>query len=165
MALTKKKITGAIFFDLEKAFDKASHAGIIARLETLGLPPTLLNWMVCFRKDRNFQVTYKNSLSNQYPISCRVPQGSCLSPTLFIIFFSHIAKHIPSNIKIALYADDLCIWITCKSIKDLEFFLQIAIDKIVEFCKTWGFSINRGKTCYTTFTTAGLRSNYAIKYK
>ncbi|CAF1041935.1 unnamed protein product, partial [Brachionus calyciflorus] len=33
----EKKITGAIFFDLEKAFDKVSHQGLIEKLKSIGL--------------------------------------------------------------------------------------------------------------------------------
>ncbi|RNA19492.1 Pol [Brachionus plicatilis] len=43
--------------------------------------------------------------------------------------------------------------------------LQPAIDKIIDFCKTWDFAINVSKTCYTTFTTAGQRKNYHKNYK
>ncbi|RNA10741.1 hypothetical protein BpHYR1_002702 [Brachionus plicatilis] len=31
--------------------------------------------------------------------------------------------------------------------------------------KKWGFKINKTKTCHTTFTRAGARSNYERKYE
>ncbi|RNA14238.1 AP-like endonuclease reverse transcriptase [Brachionus plicatilis] len=42
--------------------------------------------------------------------------------------------------------------------------LQSAINKIVEFCEKWGLTINKSKTCYNVFTSAGLRKNYVDKY-
>ena len=94
-----------------------------------------------------------------------MPQGSCLSPTLFILYFSGIAKIIPPNVKIALYADDLCIWFTSSSKREIKRVLQNAINAIVEYCRKWGLTINKDKTCYRTFTSAGLRQNYTSKYK
>ena len=35
---------------------------------------------------------------------------------------------------------------------------------IISFCLKWGFKINKSKTCYTIFTTAGQRKNYMYKY-
>ena len=43
--------------------------------------------------------------------------------------------------------------------------LQTAINAISEFCQKWGFTINKSKTTYTVFCTAGWRSNYSRTYK
>ena len=53
---------------------------------------------------------------------------------------------------------------THKSKRKIKQLIQKAFDNIVEFCKKWGFKINRSKTCYSVFTTAGLRNNYQRKY-
>ncbi|RNA10565.1 RNA-directed DNA polymerase from mobile element jockey-like [Brachionus plicatilis] len=60
--------------------------------------------------------------------------------------------------------DDLCIWFTHKSKRIIKKILQSAINKIVEFCEKWGLTINKSKTCYTVFTSTGLRKNYVDKY-
>ncbi|CAF0704716.1 unnamed protein product [Brachionus calyciflorus] len=160
----KKQITVAIFFDLEKAFDKTPHEGILHKLKKLGLSSSILNWIECFLNNREFQVKFKDILSSLKKIDCGVPQGSCLSPTLFSLYFSAIVKIIPPEVKIALYADDLCIWYTGTSKREIKKILQKAINSILSFCKKWGLTINNQKTCYTTFTTAGLRKNYRKKY-
>jgi len=94
-------------FDLEKAFDKVSHEGIIHRLTKVNLPSHFLDWLKSFLTDRTFHVTWSTSTSSTFTTKTGVPQGSCLSSTLFNIFFSDISVHIPSNIHRALYADDL----------------------------------------------------------
>ncbi|RNA18259.1 RNA-directed DNA polymerase from mobile element jockey-like, partial [Brachionus plicatilis] len=75
-----------------------------------------------------------------------------------------VSKIIPPDVKIALFADDLCIWVSKASKKDIQKILQNAVDKIIEYCKKWGFKINENKTCYTTFTKAGHRKNYEKTY-
>ena len=161
----KKHLTGAIFFDLEKAFDKASHEGIIYRLKQHNLSNCLINWIKNFLLDRTYYVEYNGSKSNKYPIKSGVPQGSCISPTLFNIFFSQISESIPPNIKSALFADDLCIWFSDKSKKIIQTQLQQATNQIKLFCNTWGLSLNKSKKYYTIFTTAGYRKSYERLYK
>ncbi|RMZ93264.1 AP-like endonuclease reverse transcriptase [Brachionus plicatilis] len=132
--------------------------------ETTWDQATLTNWTESFLKDRTFQEQYNEATSRPKKIECVVPQASCLSPTLFILYFSDIAKLIPPNVKIAIYADDLCIWYTGSSKREIKRVIQRVINIIVEFCKKWGMTIKKEKTCYTAFTSAGLRQNYTKKY-
>jgi len=162
--IDNKRLTGAIFFDLEKAFDVAPHAGILNKLEKNNLNPCLIKWVKCFLSDRSYQVNWKNNKSKSFSINRGVPQGSCLSPTLFNLYFSDIADVIPKNSDKALFADDLAIWHSDSSLKVIEFNLQRAINKIVTFCDKWGLLLNKKKTCYTVFCPAGLRKNYYRTY-
>jgi len=130
----KKKRTGLITFDLEKAFDKASHQGIILKLEKQNLPSALLNWTENFLSNRSFYVTWNKEKSSTNNIKTGVPQGSCLSPTLFNIFFSDIDTQIPVNIHRALYADDLGILYSSKSLSEITKQLQKAVNAILAFC-------------------------------
>ena len=102
---------------------------------------------------------------NKQLIETGVPQGSSISSTLFIIFFSDIANHIPSHILSALYADNLGILFNSSDLKEITTKLQTAINAISEFCQKWGFTINKSKKTYTVFCTAGWRSNYSRTYK
>ena len=101
----------------------------------MGLNKYLLEWISSFLADRSFFVHFNKSSSSSHPITCGVPQGSCLSPTLFIAYFSDVTKDIDPEIGQALYADDLCIWSSDRSLKKIEKKLQLAIDKISLFCK------------------------------
>jgi len=161
----KKKRTGLITFDLEKAFDKASHQGIIFKLEKQNLPSALLNWTENFLSNRSFYVTWNKEKSSTNNIKTGVPQGSCLSPTLFNIFFSDIDTQIPANIHRALYADDLGILYSSKSLSEITKQLQKAVNAILAFCDSCGLKINKSKTTYLVFTTAGKRKNYERTYK
>jgi len=83
--------------------------------------------------------------STTFTIKTGVPQGSCLSPTLFNIFFSDISDHILKNIHRALYADDLGILYNSDKLKAIESNLQIAVNEINAFCTKWGLVINKSR--------------------
>jgi hypothetical protein len=161
---TKKLHTGTVFFDLEKAFDIAPHDGILNKLEKNNLNPCLIGWVKSFLTERSYQVNWCNNASNSFSICRGVPQGSCLSPTLFNIYFSDIAECIPKQVQKALFADDLGIWFSDSSLKVIESKLQLAINAIESFCDRWGLILSKKKTFYTVFCTAGLRTNYYRTY-
>ena len=153
-----------INFFLEKAFDMILHKDIIKKLREQSLKTSSINWIKSFLKSRTFQVCVNGTISSSKQIKAGVPQGSCLSPTLFVLYFSDIADKLPPDVKVTLFADDLCISCTHKSRTIINETLQTEVDCIIEFCKDWGFKINKSKTCYTTFTRAGFRNNYQRKY-
>ncbi len=93
-------------------------------------------------------------------ILCR----SCLSPTLFNIYFSDITDCLTNQVQKALFADDLGIWCTDSSLKIIETKLQTAINTIEAFSNPWGLILSKKKTFYTVFCTAGLRANYYRTY-
>jgi hypothetical protein len=159
-----KLLVAAILFDLEKAFDKTPHKGIVQCLKNKGLNETLVKWVESFLNDRFFYVAHNKSKSSLQNITCGVPQGSCLSPTLFILYFSDVVKSIDPEVNVALFADDLCVWAKKKTILQSTKTLQKAVDQISKFCKKWGFLINKSKTNYITFTPAGKRNGYEAKY-
>ena len=59
----------AIFFDLEKAFDKINHKAILLKLKSLKLNASLYNWISNFFNNRLFFVQCKDSRSNAFDIN------------------------------------------------------------------------------------------------
>lgn len=92
-----KNMTGMICFDIEKAFDKVWHPGLIAKLCKAKINFRLINLLTSFLKNRTFQVKLNNSLSSKRPCRSGVPQGAVLSPTLANIFTHDIPKHLKQN--------------------------------------------------------------------
>ena len=161
------KITGAVFFDISKAFDRTWHNGILYKLDKIHTPLYLTKWIENFLLNRKFFINVNDQNSALRPIKAGVPQGSCLSPTLFSVYISDIADLITKNhpeVKVALYADDLCIWTSKRKKDELRIALQLAIDDIINFCSSWCLEINVDKSNYTIFTTAGHRSSYERLY-
>ena len=48
----EKKVTQGVFLDVSSAFDKVWHAGLIAKLEQVGVDGTCLDMITCYLADR-----------------------------------------------------------------------------------------------------------------
>lgn len=107
-ALDKHSCVHAAFLDAAKAFDRVDHPVLLERLAEIGVQGTALKWFHSYLSGRHIRTRVNGVESFPLPISSGVPQGSCLGPLLFLIYF----KDIPSVVSAAsaLFADDTLIY-------------------------------------------------------
>lgn len=78
----KRQHMVAVFFDLEKAFDKTWRYNILRQLHNWQIRGKLPNFLSSFLSTRSFQVRIGQSISESHALENGVPQGSPLSGTL-----------------------------------------------------------------------------------
>ena len=137
--------TIAIFLDMEKAFDRVWHAGLKFKLRLLGLPDGILRWISSFLSDRKMRVFVNGKLSRDINPSFGVPQGSPISPLLFILFVTDIAVNIKDT-KISQFADDIALYYSNKIFEQSVLNLQRNLNKLDIWCKTWRMGLNPSKS-------------------
>ena len=76
----------AAFLDVEKAFDNVWHNGLSYKIFMLDLPTKMTHWFSDFLVGRVIQVNVNGFLSDKISPIAGVPQGSVLSPLLFLIY-------------------------------------------------------------------------------
>ncbi|GFV15999.1 RNA-directed DNA polymerase from mobile element jockey [Trichonephila clavipes] len=101
---SKKKYTGAVFLDIQKAFDRVWHTGLLYKLIKINAPPQLILIIKSFLNNRSFAVRVNDTHSSTKQIRAGAPQGALLSPTLFNIYVNDIPKTRQTTV--CLYADD-----------------------------------------------------------
>ncbi|GBO42958.1 hypothetical protein AVEN_8357-1 [Araneus ventricosus] len=107
----KRQHLVAIFFDIEKAYDRTWRYGILQDLFNCNLRGNLPIFIQNFLHLRQFRVKVGYQLSDPFIQEEGVPQGSVLSVTLFALKINSIFKHLQPSIKSFLYVDDL--YISC----------------------------------------------------
>ena len=96
-----------ISLDISKAFDRVWHRGLLAKLPLFGLHHIILIWIGSFLSDRSIAVRVDGFLSNLNSINAGVPQGSVISPVLFILFILFINDlHTSTSSSIHSFVDD-----------------------------------------------------------
>ena len=75
-----------VTLDISKAFDTVWHKALLARLPAYGFTPSLCKLISSFLSNCFISVVVDGATSASFPASSGVPQGSVLSPTLFLIF-------------------------------------------------------------------------------
>ena len=103
-ALEDGKEVRVVFLDISKAFDKVWHAGLLRKLEALGVQSPLLQWFESYLCNRKQRVVIEGQCSDWRTITSGVPQGSVLGPLLFLIYINDITDDLASLPLI--YADD-----------------------------------------------------------
>ena len=93
-----------VALDISKAFDRVWHRGLISKLPSFGFPPSLCSLISSFLSGRSISVVVDGSASPLFSINSGVPQGSVLSPTLFLLFFNEFLSSTSNPMH--SYADD-----------------------------------------------------------
>ena len=94
----------AVALDISKAFDRVWHKALISKLPSFGIYPSLCNLFSDFLSDRHIAAVVDGHRSSFKAVNSGVPQGSVLSPTLFLLFINDLLNVTSSPIH--SYADD-----------------------------------------------------------
>jgi hypothetical protein len=81
--LNSNMSTAAVFLDIEKAFDKIWHFGLLYKLSELKYSISLIKFINSFLSQRKFRVSVEGELSTPRDIQAGVQQGSVLFSTFY----------------------------------------------------------------------------------
>ena len=86
--------TVGIFLDFTKAYDMMWKGGVLEKLKRMNIGGEILNWIDDFLTERTFQVRIGEELSDTCRLENGTPQGSRLSPLLFLIQINDFPESI-----------------------------------------------------------------------
>lgn len=149
--LDKTGQVDVIFLDFRKAFDLVPHSQLMLKLQAIGLPAFITNWISSYLSDRTQYVSIDDKCSKSLPVTSGVPQGSVLGPLLFLIYINDIVDVITSPVQIRLFADDCILFneITCH---EDQIQLNSNLLSIQAWCTKWNMKLNAEKSVFMKIT-------------
>ena len=157
-------LTLAIAIDFSKAFDLVWRDGLIIKMLSLGIKGNILKWIENFLTKRENIIKIHNNNSCPYSLDNGIPQGSSLSPTLFLIMINDFPS-LSTHTSQAIFADDVNIWRSGTNLQQITYHLQDDLQKIETWCSSWGFVLNPDKITGTLFTNKNSTDPITLKIK
>jgi hypothetical protein len=138
---------------LSKAFDCVSHSHniLLRKLYTYNSHPSNTRLILLYLSDCSQCVTINEVLSDFSCIIYEVPQGSILSPILFLIYINDLSSYV-SCADITLFADDTTVSNAEISMENLllKFFYSNSLSE--EWFLANRLNLNKDKTVHMIFT-------------
>lgn len=122
-ARMENKYIIAVKLDIHAAYDSIWREGLIYKMATVGVAGITALWISKWIGIRSIKVKWRGVFSRPVKSHRGVPQGSVLSPILFMIFLWDLFEAVDSGVQIIVYADDILLYVS-------DLFLEIAIAKL-----------------------------------
>jgi len=94
-----------LFLDIKGGFDNVNPSTLCGILGAKGVNPYLVSWTRSFLTGRSCRLRYQGSPRVFAPVSVGTPQGSPISPLLFVIYVSRLHCEIAGGLTLS-YVDD-----------------------------------------------------------
>ena len=142
-----------VLLDFSKAYDTVWRERLLLSMHEKSVPLPILRWLSGFLQNRQAKVQYNDCTSTTLTMRQGLPQGSVLSPLLFLFYINNLAELLPTENVNALFADDVGILATARTIEEAQEKAQNAVDIVVRWSKEWRLTLNATKSEATIFTT------------
>lgn len=148
--LENKEYCSAAFLDVQQAFDRVWHKGLLCKIKKL-LPHSIYPIAESYLSDRWFQVKQGTARSRLHKCLAGVPQGSVLGPVLYNIFTCDLPQ-ISSMVSIATFADDTAFLSCDKDPTAASRQLQNQLNETHIWLRKWRIRVSAPKSNHITFT-------------
>lgn len=137
------------FLDLKKAFDTVSVSILLQKLEKIGIRGKQQSLFRDYLSGRTQRVKLGGGIiSDSTEVTCGVPQGSVLGPTLFLVYINDLCNMSLKDGTIFTYADDTAIVFTGSTWNDALVNAEEGLTKVAVWLKLNLLTLNTSKTNY-----------------
>jgi hypothetical protein len=149
--LGERRLTGAVFVDVAKAFDTVWVDGLAYKLMALNFPSYLVKTTQSYLRSRTFEASFQAATTSRRGMRAGVAQGRLISPILFSLYVNYMP--VPSlHVELALYADDTAVIATSRKPVLLVSYLESYLADFELWLRKWRIAINVSKSMAMLFT-------------
>jgi hypothetical protein len=109
------RVASLLSLDISGAFDNVAFQRLIHNLRKHRVPEVLIQWIISFLTNRRTALLLQEGLSEVFELLTGIPQGSPLSPILFLFFNADLINEIHAaflgKVLVTAYIDDLSIMV------------------------------------------------------
>ena len=136
-----------VFTDFSKAYDSIWHDGLMYKLSTVyEINGPFLKCINSFIRNRFTRVLLKKRHSEWRIQKIGLPQGSSLSPILYILYTNDFKIKYTNFIRMGCFADDTAFWTTPATRNRLRYqILQKELNRFYDWTLYWKLSLNPSK--------------------
>ena len=146
------RLTSTVFLDIKGAFDHVALNQLLRVMSKLNLPYSLISWTRSFLTQRLLRLSFDGQSQEFTPIESGIPQGSPISPILFLIYIRDLFQ-ISTNFSLS-YMDDLSISTSSTSLMKNARTLNREIDALFKKGEEMAIQFDPAKTELIHFTTS-----------
>ena len=139
--------------DYSKAYDRVWREELVVTALDQGVPPTYVKWIFSFLSDRWAKAQVNGEVGRARPMRQGLPQGSVLSPFLFLIYINSLRDVLPQEVKPGLYADDVSLLSSQVEKEEAEAGVQRAVDEVARWSARKKMRLNPDKSETAFFST------------
>ncbi|KJZ69456.1 hypothetical protein HIM_11161 [Hirsutella minnesotensis 3608] len=144
-AFARKQVATLVTLDIQGAFDTVLRNRLILRLREQGWPLNLARWVGSFMQDRSARVRYQDVVTDSSPLQCGLPQGSPVSPILFLLYTEPIYRLGNGRGRFG-YADDTAILCVGNSLDEMSAEASHHVRELVSWGAANGIAFDSEKT-------------------
>ncbi|KID59265.1 reverse transcriptase, partial [Metarhizium hybridum] len=143
--LARGQVATLVTADIQGAFDSALCNRLVLRLRQQGWPDNLARWAGSFMSGRSARVRYQDITTPTTPLQCGLPQGSPVSPILFLLYTEPVYRLGEPERRFG-YADDTAILCTGDTVGETARKASAYIQELVDWGAANGVSFDPDKT-------------------
>ena len=122
----------------------------------LDLPTKMTHWLSDFLVGRVIQVNVNSFLSDKISPIAGIPQGSVLSPLLFLIYVNDLPKPHHRQSSKSQFSDDTALRAAGKNVQFAVKHLREDLQKLAKGCAKWRIKLNPEKKTRSSYSPGPL---------
>jgi hypothetical protein len=148
-----RRVLSLISFDVKGVYNGVCKERLLQRMKARGIPEDLLRWVEAFCSERTATIQINGQLSEVQSLpQAGLPQGSPLSPILFLFFNADLVqRQIDSQGGAIAFVDDFTAWVTGPTAQSNWEGIEAIIAEALDWEKRSGATFEADKTAIIHF--------------